>query len=190
LLATAEYVAPELVAGGRADPRADVYSCGIVLFEMLTGRVPYDGDRAADVAWQHVDQDVPPPSRIVPGLPRLVDDIVARATSRDPADRPRDAAAMLAEIQTAREDLGALAGPTRPIAAPTVVVPAVPDARPSWARLPSPRRTVTPRRGVPQSFADSPTTVFAAARRRAIDRLPAPAGRAMRRGRAWFTQLR
>ncbi|HLT11395.1 MAG TPA: Stk1 family PASTA domain-containing Ser/Thr kinase [Micromonosporaceae bacterium] len=188
LLATAEYVAPELVAGGRADPRADVYSCGIVLFEMLTGRVPYDGDRAADVAWQHVDQDVPPPSRIVPGLPRLVDDIVARATSRDPADRPRDAAAMLAEIQTAREDLGALAGPTRPIAAPTVVVPAVPDARPSWARLPAPRRG--PRRApATRPFVGTPTSTLAVARR-AVDRLPAPAGRVLRRGRAWFTQLR
>jgi len=63
LLATAEYVAPEIVSDGRADARADVYSAGIVLFEMLTGRVPFDGDRPSAVAWQHVDNDVPPPSR-------------------------------------------------------------------------------------------------------------------------------
>jgi eukaryotic-like serine/threonine-protein kinase len=50
LVATAQYVAPELVAGGDADPRVDVYAAGIVLFEMLTGRVPFDGDRPADVA--------------------------------------------------------------------------------------------------------------------------------------------
>jgi eukaryotic-like serine/threonine-protein kinase len=138
LLATAEYVAPELVADGRADARADVYSAGIVLFEMLTGRVPFDGDRPAAVAWQHVDNDVPPPSQLVPGLPSLLDDVVTRATQRDPAGRARDAAAMLSEIQSAREDVGALAGPTRALAHPTVVVPSVsgPAARPSWARLP------------------------------------------------------
>jgi serine/threonine-protein kinase len=156
LLATAEYVAPELVAEGRADPRADVYSTGVVLFEMLTGRVPFDGERPADVAWQHVDHDVPAPSRVVPGLPSLLDDVVARATRRDPAGRPRDAAAMLAEIQSAREDVSALAGPTRALAHPTVVVPAIPpaprdgrgdDARPSWARLPAPKGPVAVARG-------------------------------------------
>lgn len=145
LLATAEYVAPEIVSDGRADARADVYSAGIVLFEMLTGRVPFDGDRPSAVAWQHVDNDVPPPSQIVPGLPTLLDNVVVRATQRDPAGRARDAAAMLAEIQSAREDVGALAGPTRALAHPTVIVPSVTpvsvdaDGRPSWARLPGQR---------------------------------------------------
>lgn len=89
LMATVAYVAPELVTDGRADPRTDVYSAGIVLFEMLTGRVPYDGDRPVDVAWQHVDRDVPAPSILVPGLARALDELVARATRRDPGpDRP------------------------------------------------------------------------------------------------------
>jgi serine/threonine-protein kinase len=170
LLATAEYVAPELVADGRADPRADVYSTGIVLFEMLTGRVPFEGDRSADVAWQHVDHDVPPPSRVVPGLPKLLDDVVARATARNPAGRPRDAAALLAEVQAAREDVGALAGPTRALAHPTVIVaPVSPsaqygqraDARPSWARLPGPRGPVTVAPGL-----------FSTARRRVAELVP------------------
>jgi len=181
LLATAEYVAPELVADGRADPRADVYSSGICLFEMLTGRVPFDGARPADVAWQHVDQDVPPPSRIVPGLPQFVDDIVARATSRDPSGRPRDAAAMLAEIQSAREDLGALAGPTRAIAHPTVVVPSVGDGRPAWARLPAPRRGVG-RSG--RTIGDEPT-----GRQRIVETLPGPVAQAARATRDWFGRL-
>jgi beta-lactam-binding protein with PASTA domain/tRNA A-37 threonylcarbamoyl transferase component Bud32 len=143
LMATAAYVAPELVTDGQTDPRTDVYSAGIVLFEMLTGRVPYEGDRPVDVAWQHVDRDVPPPSRYVPGLPGIVDDLVLRATRRDPNRRPTDAGAMLAHVQAAREEVG-LAVNSRPRSSttPTVAVPHVEPARPPWARLPAsaPRR--------------------------------------------------
>jgi serine/threonine protein kinase/beta-lactam-binding protein with PASTA domain len=149
LMATVAYVAPELVTDGRADPRTDVYSAGVVLFEMLTGRVPYEGDRPVDVAWQHVDRDVPPPSRYATGIPDVLDNLVGRATRRDPGGRPTDAGALLAEVQSAREDIGlALAERARPLAQPTVIVPhveSVPQtyrtgevaSRPSWARLPS-----------------------------------------------------
>jgi eukaryotic-like serine/threonine-protein kinase len=159
LLATVAYVAPELVTNGHADPRADVYSAGVVLFEMLTGRVPYEADRPVEVAWQHVDRDIPPPSRYVPGLPPAIDDLVLRATRRDPGGRPTDAGAMMAEVQDVRDDIGTLTAPIRPRpeAAPTVMVPrydvqAGSDAtvhmpraedRPQWARLPSPK--VAPR---------------------------------------------
>ncbi|MFC7548414.1 Stk1 family PASTA domain-containing Ser/Thr kinase [Plantactinospora sp. GCM10030261] len=141
LMATVAYVAPELVTDGRADPRTDVYSAGVVLFEMLTGRVPYDGERAVDIAWQHVDRDVPPPSTLVPGLPSALDDLVIRATRRDPGARPTDAGALLAEVQVAREDLGSVnAAQTavlRPVEQPTMTISAVqPASRPSWARLP------------------------------------------------------
>ncbi|GIG90087.1 Stk1 family PASTA domain-containing Ser/Thr kinase [Plantactinospora endophytica] len=162
LMATVAYVAPELVTEGRADPRTDVYAAGIVLFEMLTGRVPYDGDRAVDVAWQHVDRDVPAPSGLVPGLPPVLDELVRRATRRDPGARPTDAGAFQAEVQVVRDDLGTVANantavlrqipandqPTMVVQQPTMVVSSVqPTARPSWARLPEqPRERSTPHR--------------------------------------------
>ncbi|MEO3817029.1 Stk1 family PASTA domain-containing Ser/Thr kinase [Plantactinospora sp. B24E8] len=155
LMATVAYVAPELVTDGRADPRTDVYAAGIVLFEMLTGRVPYDGDRAVDVAWQHVDRDVPRPSTLVPGLPPVLDELVVRATRRDPGARPTDAGALQAEVQVVRDDLGTMANanttvlrqiqpaeqPTMVVQQPTMVVSTVqPADRPSWARLPDQQR--------------------------------------------------
>ncbi|MEU7902345.1 Stk1 family PASTA domain-containing Ser/Thr kinase [Actinoplanes sp. NPDC049118] len=149
LMATVAYVAPELVTDGHADARTDVYSAGIVLFEMLTGRVPYEDGEPVEVAWQHVDNDVPAPSGIVKGLPTVLDDLVTRATRRDAGARPTDAGAMLAEVQVVRDDLGAAnvetallrQVPARPTAGDaTTLVPAVaaslPGDRPTWARLP------------------------------------------------------
>ena len=148
LMATVAYVAPELVTDGHADARTDVYSAGIVLFEMLTGQVPFDGDDPVEVAWRHVDNDVPAPSSVVHGLPPALDDLVARATRRDPGARPTDAGTLLAEVQTVRDDLGAanvetallrqVPPPARhPVADPTTVVPALGFGdRPTWARLP------------------------------------------------------
>src|SRR5690606_24723645 len=101
--ATAAYVAPELVTEGRSDARSDVYSAGIVLFEMLTGQVPHRAATPAEVAWRHVEHDVPPPSRHAPGVPRVLDDLVARATRRDPSARPTDAGALLAEVRAVRD---------------------------------------------------------------------------------------
>ena len=140
LMATVAYVAPELVSEGRADARTDVYSAGIVLFEMLTGRVPYDGAQPVEVAWQHVDRDVPPPSSVVAGLPPVLDELVARATRRDPDGRPTDAGAFLGQVQVVRDDLGNANANTaflRQVAGPTATMAAVdPHHRPAWARLP------------------------------------------------------
>jgi serine/threonine protein kinase/beta-lactam-binding protein with PASTA domain len=152
LMATVAYVAPELVTDGRADPRTDVYSAGIVLFEMLTGRVPYEGARAVDVAWAHVDRDVPPPSALVPGLPPALDELVRRATRRDPAARPADAGALRAEVQAVRDDLGnasshttvlrqlpPVAEQTMVVSQPTMVVPPLAAAPPRGGRPGVPR---------------------------------------------------
>ncbi|HET7690297.1 MAG TPA: Stk1 family PASTA domain-containing Ser/Thr kinase [Nocardioidaceae bacterium] len=91
LIGTVSYLAPELVVDGKADARADVYSAGVLLFEMLTARKPHEGDTAIQVAYKHVHEDVPAPSSIVPGTPPYVDALVARATARDRDHRPSDA---------------------------------------------------------------------------------------------------
>jgi eukaryotic-like serine/threonine-protein kinase len=131
------YVAPELVTGGYADPRSDVYSTGIMLFEMLTGRVPYDTGGPAEIAWQHVDRTVPAPSRYRPELPSGVDQLVTRATDRQPGARPSDAGALLAEVRAVRQQL--VGSAPAPISTDsTMVISAVPATeRPAWARLPS-----------------------------------------------------
>ncbi|MCW2549861.1 MAG: protein kinase [Mycobacterium sp.] len=95
LLGTVAYLAPEQVARGVADARADVYACGIMLFELLTGKPPFQGPTPLQVAYQHLNEDVPAPSSLVPDVPKAVDRLVADATSRDPAGRPHDATAML-----------------------------------------------------------------------------------------------
>ncbi len=105
LLGTVAYLAPEQIERGSADARSDVYAAGIVLYEMLTGKPPYAGDSALSVAYQHVNNDVPPPSRIVPGIPAEIDELVSSATRRDPAARPLDAGAFLAELFDVSTDL-------------------------------------------------------------------------------------
>ena len=92
LIGTVSYLAPELVVDGRADTRADVYAAGVLLYELLTGAKPHEGESPIQVAYKHVHEDVPPPSRLAPGLPAYVDALVARATARDRSLRPADAA--------------------------------------------------------------------------------------------------
>jgi len=107
VLGTVSYLAPEQIEHGTADPRVDVYACGVVLHEMLTGEKPHDGDSPAVVLYKHLHEDVPPPSALVPGLPYELDELVASATARTPDVRPHDAVALLAQVRDARAVLSA-----------------------------------------------------------------------------------
>ncbi|HKA69438.1 MAG TPA: PASTA domain-containing protein [Actinomycetes bacterium] len=105
LLGTVAYLSPEQVERGTADARSDVYSAGIVVFELLTGYKPFDGDVPIQVAYQHVYADVPAPSTLAPGLSPLLDALVARATARDPELRPHDAGQLLTEVAAVHDQL-------------------------------------------------------------------------------------
>ncbi|GAB19355.1 serine/threonine protein kinase PknL [Gordonia effusa NBRC 100432] len=90
ILGTAAYLSPEQVESTHADARSDVYSTGIVMFELLTGRTPFRGDTPLGLAYQRLTYDVPAPSAVVPGIPPEIDELVLRATERDPRDRYLD----------------------------------------------------------------------------------------------------
>ncbi len=105
LIGTVSYLAPELVVDGRADARADVYAAGVMLYELLTGRKPHEGESPIAVAYRHVHHDVPPPSALEPGIPEYVDALVARATSRDRDQRPADAGVLLHQVRRVAQAL-------------------------------------------------------------------------------------
>ncbi|MFI2376520.1 Stk1 family PASTA domain-containing Ser/Thr kinase [Streptomyces sp. NPDC018964] len=102
VLGTVSYLAPEQIENGVADPRVDVYACGILFYEMLTGEKPHDGDSPAIVLYKHLHDDVPAPSATVPGMAYELDELVASATARNPEVRPHDAVALLAQVRAGR----------------------------------------------------------------------------------------
>ena len=106
ILGTAAYLSPEQVGTGNAGPRSDVYAVGILAYELLTGETPFTGDTALAVAYQRMDNDVAPPSTVIAGVPPQFDELVLRATARDPAVRYADALDMGAELDEIVEELG------------------------------------------------------------------------------------
>ena len=123
ILGTVAYLAPELVAHGSSDARTDVYAVGILLYEMLTGAQPFTGSTPIQVAYQHVNNDIPAPSDAVDWLPVEVDDLVRALAARTPDERPAHAGAALAALRRTRSELdeGTLA--RRADVEPSIVLP-------------------------------------------------------------------
>ena len=104
VMGSISYLSPEQVERGVADARSDVYASGIILFELLTGKKPFEGESAIQVAYKHVHDDVPLPSSLSANVPPAVDALVRRATARDADMRPRDANIFLREVKSVREE--------------------------------------------------------------------------------------
>src|SRR4029079_6174231 len=141
VLGTTDYVAPEQAMGQGVDPRSDIYSLGVVLYEMLTGDVPFHADSQVGVAMKHVNEELADKQRRRPGVSSAVALVVERATAKDPAERYQRAGEMIDDLETALEVEAARAGSTSREA--TNGLDAVPPPRPkvsggarwSWAAI-------------------------------------------------------
>ena len=98
ILGSVSYLSPEQVQRGVSDVRSDVYSLGIVLFEMLTGKKPFDGESPIQIAYMHVNENIPAPSTISSSVPPELDEIVLKAAANNPDKRYKDAGAMQEQV--------------------------------------------------------------------------------------------
>ncbi len=105
VVGTVAYLSPELITRGQADARSDIYSLGVMTFEMLTGRQPSEGEQAVQIAYQHAHDRIPAPSSLQANVPPLLDEIVLWSTARNPKDRPSNAQELLPVIKRARSDI-------------------------------------------------------------------------------------
>ena len=121
ILGTAQYLAPEQAKGEPVDERTDLYSVGVVVYEMLTGSLPFHGDSAVTVALKHVNEQPPEPVELVPGLPYSLNQIVLKALAKDPDLRYRTAAEFSADLVAARSGGPLLAAAYDPSFERTVV---------------------------------------------------------------------
>jgi beta-lactam-binding protein with PASTA domain/tRNA A-37 threonylcarbamoyl transferase component Bud32 len=118
LLGTIAYLSPELVTRGVADARSDIYALGIMMFEMLTGEQPFQGEQPMQIAYQHANDAVPAPSSKNPAVPAELDELVLWATEKDPDRRPKDAREMLDRLIEAEKSIRGEA-----VLQPTMVLP-------------------------------------------------------------------
>ena len=138
---TVQYLAPEQIEGMPADPRTDLYAVGIVLYELLSGQVPFTGETSVAIAWRHLRERVPAPSRVNPMVPVELDRIVLNATERDRDRRTKDAAAMRADLSRAAAHLPP-GGAVAELASSVTPADEVPADRLSTVTIP---RTLSPK---------------------------------------------
>jgi serine/threonine-protein kinase len=99
IVGTAQYLSPEQARGGEVDPRSDLYSLGVVLYELLTGKTPFDGETPVEIAMKHLSTAPKPPSTLRPDVPRELDMVVLRALAKNPDDRYQSADQMEADLE-------------------------------------------------------------------------------------------
>jgi beta-lactam-binding protein with PASTA domain len=105
IMGTAQYLSPEQAQGHAVSASSDLYSVGVVLYEMLTGRVPFDADSAVTIALKHVSEAPVPPSKINPRVPPELEQVVLWALNKDPVHRPADDDQFITALEQARESI-------------------------------------------------------------------------------------
>lgn len=101
MLGSVHYLSPEQARGGMATRQSDIYALGIILYEMLSGHVPFDGESAVSIALKHFQNDLPSLKDIDPGIPQALENVVLHATAKEPVDRYRTVDDMVADLKTA-----------------------------------------------------------------------------------------
>src|SRR6185369_10598 len=101
IVGTPYYMSPEQCQSDNLDPRADIYSVGVILFEMITGHLPYTGDSPLSIALKHVSEPVPSPRKYLPDLPEEIEDVVMRAMSKRRQERQQNAMQLAEEFAEA-----------------------------------------------------------------------------------------
>jgi beta-lactam-binding protein with PASTA domain len=138
---TVQYLAPEQIEGEPADARTDLYATGIVLYELLVGRVPFTGETSVAIAYKHLQDRVPPPSQANPMVPPSLDRAVLSATEPDRNRRTPDAATMRRELALAVGELP----PAEPLASIAAAVPPADEANADRAATVTIPRALSPR---------------------------------------------
>ncbi|HEU4383515.1 MAG TPA: serine/threonine-protein kinase [Anaeromyxobacteraceae bacterium] len=168
IIGTPEYMAPEQAMGGPVDHRCDVYAFGVLAYEMLTGRLPFQGDSPLATLLKHQGEPPVPPSRIRPDLPAEAEAMVLRAMVKRPEGRQQDMAEVSLDLCRALTAVG-----LAPMMTPVKGLPPVPPPTGTTARFPAPRRP-SPPRGETVAL-ESDDVVSAPARR--VEEAPAPSPR-------------
>jgi beta-lactam-binding protein with PASTA domain len=145
IIGTAQYLSPEQARGGVIDHRSDLYSVGVVLYELLTGTVPFTGDTPVEIAMKHLSQVPEPPSAKRPDLPRSLDQVVLRALAKDPDERYGSAEEMDAELARVAEGLPVTSETAEAATAVLAGAGVMDTAQTAISRAPAPPRTYPPR---------------------------------------------
>lgn len=123
IMGSVHYFSPEQARGGYVDEKSDIYSLGIVLYELVTGRVPFDADNPVAVALMHINEEILPPSQLVEGLPVAVENIIMKATNKYSINRYASADEMLEALKNAEVIANIVGVPENPVKSRIVLPP-------------------------------------------------------------------
>ena len=179
IVGTAQYFSPEQARGETVDHRTDLYSTGVLLYEMLTGRPPFTGDTAVSVAYQHVSETAPSPSIVNPSISLAIDSVVMKSLSKERSERFQSASEFRSALAAAvlGQSVSSWSDEQQPATAPmepineTVLAPVLPTGDPFEELLTAANEEATPGITVPENFPADETVEFDAAEDNAFSQL-------------------